>query len=102
MFDSHDSSIRFFENSCPELDTLVDIAARTPHVLGCRLSGGGFGGSAIALVPEQHATETAHRMAEDYAARTGKPCDTCLVTPSAGARLLDTALTAAGNAPCPS
>lgn len=35
--------------SCPELDTAVD-AARRAGALGARLTGGGFGGSAIALV----------------------------------------------------
>ena len=39
-----------FENSCPELDRLVDAARKTPGVPGARLSGGGFGGTTINLV----------------------------------------------------
>jgi len=50
MFASHESSMRNFENSCPELDQLVAAARRTPGVLGARLSGGGFGGATINLV----------------------------------------------------
>lgn len=50
MFASHESSIHYFENSCPELDRLVAAARKTPGVLGARLSGGGFGGATINLV----------------------------------------------------
>ncbi|MFA7257126.1 MAG: galactokinase, partial [Kiritimatiellales bacterium] len=49
LFESHRSSIENFENSCPELDIVVE-AAREAGALGARLSGGGFGGSAIAMV----------------------------------------------------
>jgi galactokinase len=50
MFASHESSRVNFENSCPELDALVDAARRTPGIFGARLSGGGFGGATINLV----------------------------------------------------
>ncbi|MET7714913.1 galactokinase [Streptomyces sp. NPDC005407] len=40
-----------FRVSCPELDHVVDIALAT-GALGARMTGGGFGGSAIVLVPE--------------------------------------------------
>ena len=50
MFESHESSRKYFENSCPELDTLVETAGKTPGIYGARLSGGGFGGSIVALV----------------------------------------------------
>ena len=50
MFDSQRSSSCHFENSCPELDALVDIARRLPGAIGARLSGGGFGGITVHLV----------------------------------------------------
>ncbi|MEJ0000057.1 MAG: hypothetical protein WDO13_13340 [Verrucomicrobiota bacterium] len=50
MFQSHESSRLNFENSCPELDLLVETARKTPGVLGARLSGGGFGGATINIV----------------------------------------------------
>jgi galactokinase len=50
MYESHESSRLFFENSCPELDTLVATSRQTPGVYGARLSGGGFGGATINLV----------------------------------------------------
>ena len=49
MFASHESSRVNFENSCPELDELVEAARNTKGVYGARLSGGGFGGATINL-----------------------------------------------------
>jgi galactokinase len=54
LFESHQSSIDNFENSCSELDIVVD-AARSAGALGARLSGGGFGGSAIVMVSSSEA-----------------------------------------------
>jgi galactokinase len=50
LLDASHASLRDdYEISCIELDTAVD-AARAAGALGARLVGGGFGGSAIALV----------------------------------------------------
>ncbi|MDR0436018.1 MAG: galactokinase [Propionibacteriaceae bacterium] len=46
---SHESLRTDYEVSCPELDTAVSAALGT-GALGARMTGGGFGGSAIALV----------------------------------------------------
>jgi galactokinase len=48
---SHESLRHDFEVSCPELDVAVE-ACRAHGALGSRMTGGGFGGSAIALLPE--------------------------------------------------
>jgi len=48
---SHASMRDDFEISCPELDTAVS-AAVSIGALGARMTGGGFGGSALAVVPE--------------------------------------------------
>ncbi|MDK8286736.1 MAG: galactokinase [Actinotignum sanguinis] len=48
--ESHVSLRDDFEVSCPELDCVVETA-RQHGALGARMTGGGFGGSAIALVP---------------------------------------------------
>ncbi len=51
LFDASHRSMRDdFEISCPELDLVVGTA-REAGALGARMTGGGFGGSAIALVP---------------------------------------------------
>ena len=54
MYDSHESSRSWFENSCEELDTIVDAAKAIPEVYGARLSGGGFGGSCCQNVVVLH------------------------------------------------
>ena len=53
MYASHASLRDDYEVSCPELDAVVEIAqAIGPKggVSGCRMTGGGFGGCAVALV----------------------------------------------------
>ena len=47
---SHDSLRNDFEVSCPEVDLAVELA-RAMGALGARMTGGGFGGAAIALLP---------------------------------------------------
>lgn len=52
MYDSHDSLRDDYEVSCAELDCIVDAArtiGRAGGVFGARMTGGGFGGCAIAL-----------------------------------------------------
>jgi galactokinase len=60
---SHESSRTNFENSTPELDRLVACARGLPGVLGARLTGGGFGGSIVALVRATSASEIARELA---------------------------------------
>ncbi len=88
MFDSHESSRVLFENSCEELDAVVDAAKKIPGVLGARLSGGGFGGSVVVLVHPRDAETASIALANAYAAKFGKPCDVSVIKPAAGARVL--------------
>jgi galactokinase len=74
MFISHESSRVNFENSCPELDRLVEAARQTPGVLGARLSGGGFGGATINLVEKGREEEVVKALTAVL------PEVTCLVT----------------------
>lgn len=59
MLDSHASLRDDYEVSCPELDTLVELAMKVPGVFGARMTGGGFGGCAVAMTepgaPLRHA-----------------------------------------------
>ncbi|MCA1004971.1 galactokinase [Rhodococcus hoagii] len=67
LYASHMSLHRDFEVSCPELDSAVE-AAMVAGALGARMTGGGFGGSAIALLPTEKvddAIDTARRLAAD-------------------------------------
>lgn len=52
MSGSHASLRDDYQVSCVELDHLVDHALRERGVLGARMTGGGFGGSALVLVQE--------------------------------------------------
>ncbi len=65
---SHASMRDDFEISCAELDVVVDTAL-AHGALGARMTGGGFGGSAIALVPDDRAGDVADRVAAAFADR---------------------------------
>ena len=69
LFESHESSINNFENSCPELDALVDLAKESPLCLGARLSGGGFGGVSIHLVRREDADAYRQFIADRFTAQ---------------------------------
>lgn len=82
---SHASMRDDFEISCPELDLAVETAL-AHGALGARMTGGGFGGSAIALIPA--AAEDAVRAAVEQAfADAGFTApDLFTVSPAPGAR----------------
>ncbi len=68
---SHESSRTNFENSTPELDTLVEVARSIPGVLGSRLTGGGFGGGTVTLANAEQAQTIADEIARTFAQRSG-------------------------------
>ena len=88
MFASHHSSRDNFENSCPELDHLVDQAKTLPAVIGARLSGGGFGGSVVVMAPPAAAPAITAALQPGFQSRFHHPCAIRVIKPSAGARLL--------------
>lgn len=57
MNESHTSLRDDYEVSCQELNLMVDLALQQPGCLGARMTGGGFGGCAIALVEAQAAEQ---------------------------------------------
>ena len=86
--DSHDSLRDDYEVSCEELDVAVE-AARAAGAHGARMTGGGFGGSAIALV-DAHAVEgVARAVAASYAERGWEPPHFIRSLPGAPAGRLD-------------
>jgi galactokinase len=68
MTSSHESLRDDFEVSCAELDAVVD-AALGAGAIGARMTGGGFGGSAIALVDSDRVAEVRHAVDEAFARR---------------------------------
>ncbi len=83
---SHRSLRDDFEVSCPELDLAVDSALRA-GALGARMIGGGFGGSAIALVERPAADSVADAVGNAFSAAGFRQPATFAVAPSDGARV---------------
>jgi galactokinase len=88
MFESHESSRKHFENSCRELDAIVRAARGIPGVMGARLSGGGFGGSAVVMAHPRDAQIAAHALRSAYEKDLGRSCDVRQVRPSGGAQVI--------------
>ncbi|PRP83950.1 galactokinase [Planoprotostelium fungivorum] len=89
MFQSHESSQNHFENSCKELDQVVDIARSIPHVLGARLSGGGFGGAALLLIESKYKDEVKKAVEEKYKQSHQTTVEVSVIVPSDGALLFE-------------
>ncbi|WP_151523483.1 galactokinase [Serinicoccus kebangsaanensis] len=81
---SHDSLRDDYEVSCPELDLAVESAVAGGAV-GARMTGGGFGGSAIALVPRGQEEGVAGSVATAFADRGWEAPHFLTATPSAPA-----------------
>ncbi len=88
MNESHVSLRDDYEVSCPELDLLAELAWDTPGVLGARMTGGGFGGSMVALVETAAREDFIRRVGEGYKERTGLEAGFCSAVPAGGARLV--------------
>lgn len=88
---SHASLRADYEVSCPELDLLVDLALDFPGVLGSRMTGAGFGGCTIALVPQSSLPAFEGYIRSEYNLRTGIEAQVFAFQPSAGATVITTA-----------
>ena len=83
---SHESSRTLFQNSCAELDALVELLAPLPGVYGARLSGGGFGGAVMALTDGNRALlESGAAVKESYARKFGTAPRVFQIKPADGA-----------------
>lgn len=84
---SHISLRDDYTVSCPELDTAVD-AAIAAGALGSRMVGGGFGGSAIALIEASKTTETIKAVERAFAEKKFKAPRFFTSLPSQGAEVI--------------
>ncbi|MFD6727835.1 galactokinase [Corynebacterium xerosis] len=84
MCASHASLRDDYEVTCLELDLAVDTAMAHGAV-GARMTGGGFGGSAIALVDAAQVEPIADAIAEAYAEAGFRPPEFLAAVPSDGA-----------------
>ncbi len=71
MFESHASLRDDYEVSCAELDTVVELAWETEGVVGARMTGGGFGGSVVALVRDDAVDDFRAYVDAKYTERAG-------------------------------
>jgi galactokinase len=78
LVEGHVSLRDDYQVSTIEIDTLVEIAAAQEGVFGARLTGGGFGGSIVALAAKDQARDAAARIIEKYHARTGARATTLM------------------------
>jgi galactokinase len=69
--DSHRSLRDDYEVSCAELDAMVAIARGLGCVYGARMTGGGFGGCAIAVVDASAVDRVSRQIEERYEFATG-------------------------------
>jgi galactokinase len=86
---SHHSLARDYEVSCPELDLACEVA-RAAGAFGARMTGGGFGGSAIALVPFSRVNDVTTAVSEAFRASRYQAPEIRAAEPSAGATSLPT------------
>jgi galactokinase len=66
LCESHASLRDDYEVSCLELDRLTEIAAASEGVYGCRLTGAGFGGCALALVHPDFVESFSAKVEQEY------------------------------------
>ncbi len=85
FFASHKSLRDLYEVSSPELDFLVKFA-RSEAIPGARMTGGGFGGSTIHLVPEGRADHYMEKARREFEDEFGITPGGFSVSPSEGAK----------------
>jgi galactokinase len=91
MYASHYSLRDDYEVSCKELDAVVEIAKAIGikgGIYGCRMTGGGFGGCAVALVKSSEVENISRKIMADYKVKTGIEATIFSSRPAAGATVL--------------
>jgi galactokinase len=84
---SHESLKSDFEVSCEELNLAVAVAI-TCGAYGARMMGGGFGGSAIALIPKDKVSELTQRVTQAFDSSKFNAPKVYQVTASEGAHIV--------------
>ena len=87
MRESHRSLSVDYEVSSRALDPMAAIANDHPGCFGARMTGGGFGGSAVALIDKAATDEFMEHVRERWQSEHGVVPDLWAVDPSAGASI---------------
>jgi galactokinase len=91
MYASHESLRDDYEVSCPQVDTLVELARKigpAGGVYGSRITGGGFGGCTVTLCETSKAAAIADRILAEYHQRTGIEALAFTSRPAQGAHVV--------------
>ncbi len=88
MYESHQSLRDNYGVSCRELDILVHIARSVPGVYGARMTGGGFGGCIVTLLPSEAVASLEDAIASVYPEKTNLISTWFVTRPSAGAQVI--------------
>ncbi len=86
---SHDSLRDLFEVSSDPLNQLVNLARSQNNVLGSRLTGAGFGGCTVSLVPNEDVEKFKTVVGSAYTVATGLTADFYIMQPGNGVRQLN-------------
>lgn len=89
MNESHLSLRDDYETSAPELDIIAETAWSVPGVLGARITGGGFGGCAVALVKDEAVKPLMDAINRIYPEKTGLKADFYIASAGGPARQME-------------
>lgn len=85
---SHTSLRDDYEVSCEEIDILVDLAQAMPHVLGSRITGGGFGGCTVSIVKNDTVEKFVEEIGKTYEEKVGHEAEFYVVDIGDGAKAI--------------
>ena len=85
---SHTSLRDDYEVSCKEIDILVDLAQAMPHVLGSRITGGGFGGCTVSIVKNDTVEKFVDEIGKAYEEKVGHKAEFYVVDIGDGAKAI--------------
>ena len=85
---SHTSLRDDYEVSCKEIDILVDLAQAMPHVLGSRITGGGFCGCTVSIVKNDTVEKFVDEIGKAYEEKVGHKAEFYVVDIGDGAKAI--------------
>ena len=85
---SHVSLRDDYEVSCEEIDILVDLAWKSPGVIGSRITGGGFGGCTVSIVKNDAVDTFIDTIGKQYKEKVGHEAEFYVVDIGDGAHVI--------------
>ena len=85
LAEAHASARDDYEISTPEIEALVEAARAVPGTVGARLTGAGWGGCIVCVVPRDGIAPFGEQVIAEYAAATGLEAQVFVCRSAAGA-----------------